>query len=254
MSLLQVHEEGPVLVLTLNRPDSLNAFTVELHGELTKALKLARRPDVRAVVITGAGRGFCVGQDLAEVTQQPTGVGARLEQFYNPNLRALRTLEKPVLAAINGPAAGAGLALALACDIRVASTAASFVPAFIAIGLIPDSGASWTAVQLLGYGRAFEWMTSNRKMSASEAYEVGLIHELTDPDVLLARTLERAQLLAAAPGDGVSMTKRLMQRAQLGTFEEQLELERQLQGAASQHPDYIAQVSSFLKKRTRSAV
>jgi 2-(1,2-epoxy-1,2-dihydrophenyl)acetyl-CoA isomerase len=253
MPLLERDEGDGVLVLTLNRPESLNAFTVELHAELRAALKEARRPDVRAVIVTGAGRGFCVGQDLEEVSQQPTGAPERLERFYNPNLRALRALEKPVIAAVNGAAAGAGLALALACDIRVASTAASFVPAFPAIGVIPDSGASWTTVRILGYGRAFEWMTSNRKIRAEEALQLGLVHEVVESDVLLERTVERARALAATPGVAVALTKRLMQRAELGGFDEQLELERQLQGVATEHPDYLEQVSAFLARRTRSA-
>ncbi len=251
MSLLQVCEDDGVLVLTLNRPESLNAFTVELHDELRAALKQARRPEVRAVALTGEGRGFCVGQDLEEVTRGELTPAQRLERCYNPNLLALKALEKPVLAAVNGPAAGAGLSLALACDIRVASSAASFVPAFVAIGLIPDSGGSWSAVRVLGYARAFEWFTSNRKMGAEEALAVGLVHEVVEPDALLERTLERARALAAMPGDAVAMTKRLMQRAELGTFDEQLELERQLQGVASEHPAYLASVEAFLSKRTR---
>jgi 2-(1,2-epoxy-1,2-dihydrophenyl)acetyl-CoA isomerase len=253
MPLLEVDEDGAVLVLTLNRPESLNAFTVELHEELHAALKQARRPEIGAVVVTGAGRGFCVGQDLEEVTRQPTGAAERLERFYNPNLRALLALEKPVIAAVNGPAAGAGLALALACDIRVASSAATFVPAFGAIGLIPDSGASWTSVRLLGYARAFEWLTSNRKLGADEALALGLVSEVVEPDALLGRALERARSLAAAPGDGVALTKRLMRRAELGTFDEQLELERQLQGVATQHPGYLAAVEAFLAKRSGAA-
>jgi 2-(1,2-epoxy-1,2-dihydrophenyl)acetyl-CoA isomerase len=250
---LQAREEDAVLVITLDRPESLNAFTVELHETLAAVLERARRPEIRAVVITGAGRAFCVGQDLEEVSRQSTTTGERLARFYNPNLRALRSLPKPVIAAVNGAAAGAGLSLALACDIRVASTAASFVPAFVAIGLVPDSGASWTAVQILGYARAFEWMTSNRRMTADEALNIGLVHEVVEPDLLLERTLERARALAAAPGDGVAMSKRLMQGAPLETFDAQLDLERDLQDAASQHPDYVERVSAFLAKRTRTA-
>lgn len=248
MTLVQDKLEDGVLTLTLDRPESLNAFSVALHESLRTALRTARRPEVRAVVVTGAGRGFCVGQDLDEAAAQPTGAGERLARWYNPTLTALRALEKPVLAAINGPAAGAGLSLALACDIRLASTRASLVPAFAAIGLVPDSGASWTAVRLLGYARAFEWMTSNRKIGAEEALALGLVHEVAEPGALLERTHERARALASSPGDGVAMTKRLMQRAERTTFEEQLELERQLQDAAARHPDYADRVAAFLAR------
>ena len=249
MSLLDVHAEGGVLRLTLNRPDALNAFTVELHGELRAALKEARKPDVRAVVVTGAGRAFSAGQDLAE-TQAPgaVGPGERLGRFYNPNILALRALEKPVVAAVNGVAAGAGISLALACDIRVASEQASFVPAFSAIGLIPDSGATWFAARLLGEARAFEWFTSNRKLPAAEALDWGLVTEVVAPDEVLARATERAATLAALPGIGVASTKRLLARASGATLEDQLEFERHAQQAASEHPDYAATVAAFLAK------
>jgi len=248
---LDVTREQDVLVLTLNRPEALNAFTVELHEQLAAALKAAAKPDVRAVVVTGAGRGFCVGQDLDEVQEQPTGAGERLRRFYNPNVLALRALEKPVFAAINGPTAGAGIGLALACDVRVAARRASFVPAFVAIGLVPDSAASFFTVELLGYAHAFEWMTSNRKLDAEEALALGLVAEVVDDEALLERTLERAARLASAPGEAVGMTKRLMAHATHARLEQQLELERQLQDAATRHPAYAEQVAAFLAKRSR---
>jgi 2-(1,2-epoxy-1,2-dihydrophenyl)acetyl-CoA isomerase len=253
MSLLDVREDDAVLVLTLNRPEALNAFTVELHGELRAALKDARRDNVRAVVLTGAGRAFSAGQDLEETQRQDTGPGERLGTHYNPNILALRALEKPVVAAVNGVAAGAGVSLALACDVRIASEKASFVPAFSAIGLIPDSGATWFAPRVIGYAKAFEWFASNRKLSADDALAWGLVHEVTAPDQVLDRALECARALAAQPGLGVGLTKRLLARAQDATLAEQLEFERHAQQAASEHPDYAATVAAFLAKQPAPA-
>lgn len=245
---LDVTAEDGILELTLARPEALNAFTVELHGELAAALKRARRADVRAVVLTGAGRAFSAGQDLEETLTQGTTPGERLQRFYNPNLRALRRLEKPVVAAVNGVAAGAGIGLALACDVRVASERASFVPAFIAIGLVPDAGTSWFTAQALGYARAFEWLTSNRKLPAAEALAWGLVHEVAAPEETVARARERARELADRPGAGVALTKRLLAAAVDDGLDRQLELERQLQQAASEDPAYAQQVAAFLEK------
>lgn len=250
MPSLVVSQQDDVLLLTLNRPEALNAFTVELHEQLRAALKDARRPEVRAVVVTGAGRAFCAGQDLAEVQEQSDlPLKGRLAQHFNPNILALRGLEKPVIAAINGVAAGAGLALALACDIRVAAERSSFVPAFVAIGLVPDSGTTWFAPQLLGYSRSLDWLSSNRRLSAAEALDWGLVNEVTADDDVVARALERAAALAAQPGTGVAMTKRLLARAQDATLRDQLAFEAQLQQAASEHPDHAERVAAFLAKQ-----
>jgi len=249
---LEVKRDGDVLELTLDRPDAMNAFTVDLHNELAKALKDARRPDVRAVILTGAGRAFTAGQDLEEAQGSDTEPGQRLQRFYNPNIRAIQALDKPVIAAVNGVAAGAGVGLALACDLRIASEKASFVPAFVSIGLIPDSGTSWFTARILGQGRAFEWLTSNRKLKALEALEWGLVHEVVALDSLMARTRARAAELASRPGEAVGMTKRLLRQAVTGTLDEQLELERQLQQAASEHPAYAERVTAFLTKQPAS--
>jgi 2-(1,2-epoxy-1,2-dihydrophenyl)acetyl-CoA isomerase len=251
---LEVTRDGAVLELTLNRPEALNSFTVELHREIAAALKDARRPDVRAVVITGAGRAFSAGQDLAEAQGSDTGPGERLARYYNPNIRAIRALEKPVIAAVNGVAAGAGAGLALACDVRVASQTASFVPAFIAIGLVPDSGLSWTATRLLGEARAFDWFTTNERIAADRALELGLVTEVVAPEDTLQRARERAQRIAAAPGNAVALTKRLTATAVTGTLDDQLELERQLQQASSEHPAYAERIAAFLDRQpSRSA-
>ncbi|MFN2629975.1 MAG: enoyl-CoA hydratase-related protein, partial [Gaiellaceae bacterium] len=183
---VEVSRDGAVQTITLNRPDVLNAFNRTLHEGLAEALRQARDADVRAVVVTGAGRGFCAGQDLAEFTAMPD-VGASLRATYHPNVLAIRALEKPVIAAVNGACAGAGLSLACACDIRIAAETASFVPGFIGIGLVPDSGSSYFLHRLLGAPRAFEWMTSNRKLDAAEAHAWGLVSEVVEADVLSGR-------------------------------------------------------------------
>jgi 2-(1,2-epoxy-1,2-dihydrophenyl)acetyl-CoA isomerase len=154
-----------------------------------------------------------------------------------------------VIAAVNGVAAGAGLSLALACDLRIASEKASFVPAFASIGLVPDSGMSWFAARLIGYSRAFEWIASSRKLTAGEALEWGLVNEVVEPDAVLGRARERAAQLAGQPGSAVAMTKRLLGSALEVSLGEQLELERQLQQAASEHPAYAERVAAFLAKQ-----
>lgn len=246
---VEVSNEGPVQTITLDRPEQLNAFTRELHGELARALKQARDPKLRAVIITGAGRGFCVGQDLNEAMAERGRAEEHLRTLYNPSILAIRALEKPVIAAVNGACAGAGLSLAAACDIRIASERAMFVPAFANIGLIPDAGGSFFLTEILGYPRAFEWMASGRHLSASEAQELGLVSEVVGPGALLDRAYEQALALAEMPGRGVGLTKRLMLHARAATLEEQLELEAQVQGFASSTSEYEAAVNAFLDKR-----
>jgi len=249
MAEAETTRDGAVLTITLNRPEVLNAFNAAMHKALAAALKEAVDPAVRAVILTGAGRGFCVGQDLTEFRESPGDIGSRLRENYHPNVLAIRRLEKPVIAAVNGAAAGAGLSIACVCDIRVAADSASFVPAFINIGLIPDSGGSYFVTRLLGYARAFEWMTSGRKLSAAEAHAWGLVSEVVDDADLAARTADLAAQLAAMPTRGVGMTKRLFDRAATSALEEQLELEAQLQTAATQTDDFKEGVAAFLEKR-----
>ena len=249
MAEVEVTRDGGVLTLTLNRPDVLNAFNGAMHTAFQAGLKEARDADVRAVVVTGAGRGFCVGQDLQEFREAPADIGDRLRQGYHKNVLAIRALEKPVIAAVNGPAAGAGLSLACACDVRIAAESASFVPAFIGIGLVPDSGGSYFIARLLGAPRAFEWMSQNRKLAAAEAQEWGLVTEVVADDELAARTAALAGMYANAPTRGVGMTKRLFDNVQTATLDEQLELEAQLQSAATQTDDFREGVTAFLEKR-----
>lgn len=247
MSEVLTAREGAVLTITLNRPDVFNAFNAALHAALRAALEEAADPAVRAVVLTGAGRGFCAGQDLKEFAEMPESIRERLEQTYHPNIRAIRALPKPVIAAVNGPCAGAGLSLASACDIRIAADVATFVPGFIGIGLVPDSGGSWFVHRLLGFSRAFEWMTSNRKLTAAEAQAWGLVSEVTDD--LPARAAELAATYAALPTWGIGLTKQLFEHAFTASLEQQLELEAALQQEATGTADFAEGVAAFLEKR-----
>jgi 2-(1,2-epoxy-1,2-dihydrophenyl)acetyl-CoA isomerase len=245
---LTSREDG-VLAITLNRPEVFNAFNAALHAALYTALIEAADPAVRAVVVTGAGRGFCAGQDLTEFREVAADIRERLETTYHPNIRAIRELEKPVIAAVNGPCAGAGLSLAAACDLRIAADDASFVPGFIGIGLVPDSGGSYFVRRLLGTARAFEWMTSNRKLSAAEAHAWGFVNEVAEADRLLERVGEIAKTYSRLPTKAIGMTKRLFDHAENATLDEQLDLEAQLQSEATQTSDFREGVSAFLEKR-----
>jgi 2-(1,2-epoxy-1,2-dihydrophenyl)acetyl-CoA isomerase len=251
MAEVEVTREGAVQTITLNRPDVMNAFNRALHAGLNDALKQARDPEVRAVVITGAGRGFCAGQDLTEFSAVGD-VGDSLRATYHPNVLAIRALEKPVIAAVNGACAGAGLSLACACDIRIASDAAVFVPGFVGIGLVPDSGGTYFVHRLLGAPRAFEWMSSNRRLTAAEAHAWGLVSEVVEADSFAARTAELAATYAAAPTRAIGMTKRLFDHADGATLEEQLEMEAQLQAVATQTNDFREGVAAFGEKRPPS--
>ena len=191
--------DGPVLRLTLNRPEVLNALTGAAHAELAAALGEAADPAVRVVVLTGAGRAFCVGQDLRDLAGADADIAALLRAHYHPTLLAMRALRVPVLAAVNGPAAGAGLGLACACDLRIASGDASFVPAFVSVGLVPDSGASWFLARILGPARAFEWLVSGRRLGAAEALGWGLVSEVVPAEAFEAAVADRAARLAAMP-------------------------------------------------------
>jgi 2-(1,2-epoxy-1,2-dihydrophenyl)acetyl-CoA isomerase len=249
MSEVLTSRDGAVMTITLNRPDVFNAFNRALHKALRAALEEAGDPDVRAVVITGAGRGFCAGQDLKEFGEPGWTVSEALEETYHPNIRLIRGLAKPVIAAVNGPAAGAGLSLAVACDLRIASSAATFVPGFIGIGLVPDSGGSWFLHRLLGFSRAFDWMSSNRRIDAQEALAWGLVSEVVDADGFDARVAELAADWAARPTLAIGMTKQLFEHAHDADVESQLALEAALQERAIASHDFAEGVAAFLEKR-----
>jgi 2-(1,2-epoxy-1,2-dihydrophenyl)acetyl-CoA isomerase len=245
---VETSRDGSVFTITLNRPDVLNALDAATHAALADALREAGDASIRAVVLTGAGRGFCVGQDLTEFRQTPN-IGGALRERYHPNVLAIRRLEKPVLAAVNGPAAGAGLSLACACDVRIAADSATFVPAFISIGLVPDAGGPYFIRRLLGTPRAFEWMASGRRLSAAEALDWGLVSEVVPDDGFAERTSELAATWAALPTRGVAMTKRLFDYAERASLDETLSLEAELQADATQTDDFHEGVAAFLEKR-----
>jgi len=250
MAAVDVTQDAGVLTIMLNRPDVLNALNREVHQGIFDALERARTDAaIRAVVITGAGRGFCVGQDLQEFAGGAGDVAQNLRENYHRNVLAIRALQKPVIAAVNGAAAGAGMSLALACDVRIAARSASFVPAFIKIGLIPDSGGTWLVRRLLGAARSFEWLTTGRRLGADEARDWGLVSEVVDDDELPDRMHEVAALYAAMPTRAVWQTKRLLDKAESATFPEQLELEATAQAEMTRTPDFAEGVNAFLGKR-----
>jgi 2-(1,2-epoxy-1,2-dihydrophenyl)acetyl-CoA isomerase len=251
MAEVEVTRDGAVQTITLNRPEVFNAFNRAMHAGLRDAFKEARDPEVRAVVVTGAGKGFCAGQDLKEFSEGGD-VSDSLRATYHPNVLAIRALEKPVIAAVNGACAGAGLSFACACDIRIASDAAGFVPGFIGIGLVPDAGGTYFIRRLLGAPRAFAWMTSNRRLTAVEAHAWGLVSEVVEADGLAARAAELGALYAGLPTRAIGMTKRLFDHADTATLDEQLELEAQLQSVAAQTDDFREGVAAFLEKRPPS--
>lgn len=224
---------GEVLLITLNRPAALNALSVGLSHELTRVLHRASENDVGAVVITGAGKGFCAGADLRE---QRTGDVATegLRVTYHPLVLALVALEKPVIAAVNGPVVGAGLAIALAADVRIGAQQALFVPAFGAIGLIPDSGVGYLTQRVLGDAAGLRWLTSGRRIEADEAKTIGLLDELADDPV--AAAVAQASELAGSPGRAYGLTKRLMWSDGRRRLAEQLDLEVELQQLAVADP------------------
>ncbi|HXY86660.1 MAG TPA: enoyl-CoA hydratase-related protein [Gaiellaceae bacterium] len=249
MSEVETSRHGAVLTITLNRPDVLNAFNAALHAVLHEALAEAEDPEIRAVVITGAGRAFCVGQDLNEFREVGGSIEERLRTTYHPNVLAVRALEKPVIAAVNGVAAGAGLSFACACDIRIAADSATFIPAFVNIGLVPDSGGTYFIARLLGPARAFEWMSSGRRLDAQAARDWGLVSEVVEAGALAGHTAELAARLAAMPTRAIAMTKRLFDRAGTVPLEEQLAHEAALQAAATKTDDFQEGVNAFLEKR-----
>lgn len=252
-TLLVALEDG-VLRLTLNRPDKLNAFNEDLHLALRAALTRAHEDDaVRAVLLTGAGRGFCAGQDLGNRDPRKGGpkpdLGHTLETFYNPVIRLIRTLEKPVICAVNGVAAGAGANIALACDIVLAARSARFVQAFSKIGLIPDAGGSWTLPRILGEPRAKALTMTAEPLPAQTAADWGLIWKAIDDQALMSEAMALARTLADGPTLGLGLTKRLIHEAATNDFDTQLGRERDCQRQAGHSDDYAEGVTAFLEKR-----
>ena len=247
-----------VFTITLNRPDALNALNEPMSVELRTALRTAQREDdLRCVVLTGAGRAFCAGQDLKELAagqdqadaESRFELGAVLRQRYNPIILRMRTMEKPVIAAVNGVAAGGGTALALAADLRICTRQASFMLAFVHVGLVPDMGSTLALVQQVGYARAAELSFLGESLPAEEALRWGLVNRVVDDDQLEATVHEMASKLAAAPTRAIGMAKRALNKAWGATLDEQLEYEAFLQSAAAQTADHHEGVQAFLNKR-----
>lgn len=228
---------GPVLMVRLNRPERMNAFNLALHEQLSDAWHEAADPAVRAVVLTGEGKGFCAGADLHQSLAPERAGHSTLRHTYHAHMLAMAALAKPVIAAVNGAAAGAGLSLACGADVRIASSTAKFVPAFGDIGLVPDAGGSYFLVRLLGYARAFAWLASGEKWDAARALQEGLVNEVVAPDVLLEQALALAARYADKPGRGIGLTKVLLGRAAQASLAEQLEAEAAMQALAVQDPE-----------------
>lgn len=244
-----------VATITLNRPDRLNAFTTEMLADFRTAIDMATGDDqVRAVLITGAGRGFCAGQDLSDRSvapgDAPPDLGESLEQRYNPIVRALRSLPKPVVVAVNGVAAGAGANLALAGDIVVAARSARFIQSFSRIGLVPDSGGTYWLPRSVGMARAMGLSLLGTPLPAEQAVEWGLIWAVADDDALGEAADELARQLAAGPTAGFAKIKEALGVSLGNTLDDQLNLERDLQQAAGRSEDYQAGVAAFMEKRT----
>jgi 2-(1,2-epoxy-1,2-dihydrophenyl)acetyl-CoA isomerase len=244
---------GDVTTITLNRPARLNAFNVEMLGRLRSAIAHAAEDGTRCLVITGAGKGFCAGQDLSDRVRTPgdppPDLGESLDARYNPLVRSLKALPMPVVAAVNGVAAGAGANLALACDIVVAARSASFAQSFAKVGLIPDSGGTWTLPRLVGNARAFGLMMLGDKVSAEQAEAWGMIWRVVDDEQLLPAALAIAAQLAAAPTRGLALLKKALVRSGANTLDAQLDLERDLQAEAGRTRDYQEGVAAFVEKR-----
>lgn len=246
---------GNWVKLTLNRPDRLNAFNDAMHGELRVALEqCSTAQDCRAVLLTGAGRGFCAGQDLGDrdprTMDVPPDLGQTLNTFFNPLIRKIRDMKKPVVCAVNGVAAGAGANLALACDIVIAAESAKFIQSFAKVGLVPDAGGSWNLTRLVGEARAKALAMTAEPLDATTAAQWGLIWQMVRDEELEGTAQALTERLADGPTLGIGLTKEAIQSAGTNSLDEQLELEARLQRIAGRSPDYKEGVTAFLEKRT----
>ncbi|WP_053363521.1 enoyl-CoA hydratase-related protein [Bacillus sp. FJAT-27251] len=245
---------GGVATITLSRPDKLNAFNRTMIREISAAVKEAGKDhQVRCLVFTGAGRGFCSGQDLADVDENMDH-GQVLREQYGPMIKQIMSLEKPVVAAVNGVAAGAGFSLALACDFRLASEKSSFVNAFIHVGLIPDSGNLYFLQNLVGYSKAAELSILGEKIPADKALELGLVTKVIPADSWDEETVEFTEHLAQLPTKAIGLIKRNLKQANSVSFEEYLEAEAQGQRIAGLTKDHQEGVQAFIEKRKPSFI
>ncbi|MEO6023942.1 MAG: 2-(1,2-epoxy-1,2-dihydrophenyl)acetyl-CoA isomerase PaaG [Burkholderiales bacterium] len=246
--------EAGIAELTLNRPDRLNSFSLEMHEELRAVVHIVETDaSIRVVLLTGAGRGFCAGQDLTARQGDKSDEGGRirnsLDENFNPFIRRLRKLKQPVICAVNGVAAGAGANLALACDITIAAESASFMQAFVKIGLIPDCGGTYFLPRLIGSARATALALLGEKISAAQAAEWGMIWRCVKDEELMDETRGIAARLAAGPSTALGLIKQGMQVSANHTLDQQLDWERDTQGLAGTSPDFAEGVAAFLDKR-----
>ena len=244
-----------VFTITLNRPEKLNSFNDKMFIELTDAVKQVERDaSARCVVVTGAGKGFCAGQDLSSAKERmligDISYGHHLRQTYNPLIVRMINLPKPIIAAINGAAAGAGMSLAMACDLRLAAESASFLQAFVKIGLVPDAGSSWLLQRLVGRTRAMELMLTGKKIGAKEALEWGLVNQVLPNDDLMKATNELARSLATMPTKAIGLIKRMTDYSATHTLAESLDYEADMQEVAGRTADHREGLMAFLEKRT----
>jgi 2-(1,2-epoxy-1,2-dihydrophenyl)acetyl-CoA isomerase len=249
---IEIRIENKVAWITLNRPEVFNSFNREMALLLQKTLDNCNADAaIRAIVITGNGKAFCAGQDLKEVTDPELNPGFRkiLEEHYNPIIQKIRTIEKPIIAAVNGVAAGAGANIALACDIVVTTDHASFIQAFSKIGLIPDSAGTFFLPRLIGFQRATALMMLGDKVTAAEALNMGLIYKILPVAFFEEETMELAITLANMPTKALGLTKRLLNQSMTNNLEQQLALESDLQIEASSSNDYKEGVTAFVEKR-----
>jgi 2-(1,2-epoxy-1,2-dihydrophenyl)acetyl-CoA isomerase len=248
---LRVEVDGPVATLTLDRPESLNALTVPIKVALREALgSIDRHRAVRAVILTGAGRAFCAGQDLAErESPDAAPLDVEVRERFNPIIRAIRSMGQPVIAAVNGVAAGAGASLTFACDLRIAAEEARFVLAFGRIGLIPDSGATWFLPRLVGPAKAAELALVGEPLDAAEALRLGLVSNVVPGDRLLDEARAMASRLAEGAPLALALTKEALQRSSTIDLDEALEGEAKLQGIAGASADHVEGLAAFKEKR-----
>ncbi len=245
---LEFAEADSVVKLTLNRPDKLNSFTAEMHAELKDALMMVATTDsIRCLILTGAGRGFSAGQDLADLDM--SALGDVVAEHYNPLIKTITSLNMPVIASVNGVAAGAGANLALACDIVLAAESAKFIQSFNHVGLVPDAGGTWSLPRLLGLPRAMAIAMTGEAVSAAKAEQWGMIYRCVPDDALAEQTALLANTLANQATTGLAFTKQLLRQSLDHTLDEQLQLERDFQQAASQTADFKEGVDAFLNKR-----
>jgi 2-(1,2-epoxy-1,2-dihydrophenyl)acetyl-CoA isomerase len=251
MSSILTETTNQVLKITLNRPDKFNSFNRQMAFALQEAIENAgANKDIRCVLLTGAGKAFCAGQDLSEAID-PDGPGIRkiVEEHYNPIVKKIRELQKPVVCAVNGVAAGAGANIALACDVVIASENASFLQAFSKIGLVPDNGGTYFLPRIIGFGKASALMMLGDKIAASEAEKMGMIYKVVTDEMLQKESESIASTLSQMPTIGIGLTKKLLNQSLTNNLYEQLNAEAVEQVAAAQTADYKEGVNAFLEKR-----